>query len=153
MTLMNAPKTQLRDDEPLSITSLPGLPAPSVEEHTPRPEEAEELHSDSLPLSQRANEVYLIIQADVDAPLLFRFCQSVREINGADIGFFTSTPQGTIIKLAMREPVPILDILAGITEVEETIQEEAFISEPEWDLPTFLQPNSWRAISVKLKAP
>ena len=145
----------------LSDLTEPGLEVevPSLLEEPATPKEAAEVHAEILPLPSGADtgEVYLIIQPDTDPSLVLRFSQSVREIDGADIAFFTSSPRGIAIKLTVRGEVPILAILMELTELAEvekvSYQERALVEDPNWGLPPFLKFNSTKAVGVILRDP
>ena len=89
----------------------------------------------------------MIIQPLSDPFLVYRFCQLVRERAGAEIAFFTSSQNTTIIKLTLRNPVSLLDILGNMEEVDECSQEASAKN-----LPPLLNAEGERALWVTLKA-
>jgi len=131
---------------------------PNLSEEPAVPEAAEEIREEALPSPSdaAAGEAYLIIQPHTDPFLVFRFCQSVREIGGVDIAFLTTSPKGIVIKLVLRESGPILPLLLRVTEmeeVEEISHERALAEESDWSLPPFLKLNAEKALAVTLRAP
>ena len=104
------------------------------------------------PSSETTAEICLVIQPQADPCLVFRFCQSVRKITGAEIAFFTSSPKGTTIKLAPRNQVAILDILTEMEEVDKAGQEVEWAEQSDLNLPPFLNLHTLKAVRVALKA-
>ena len=102
------------------------------------------------------NEPYLIIRPTTDPSLVFRFCPSLRDIGDAEISFFTSSPKGTAIKLALRTPVPILEILLNVLvhmgDVEVAVQEEVLTDHRASELPEFMRPHKGKVIHVSLES-
>ena len=117
----------------------------------PRREESEAVvRRDS---SVYRGEVYLRVQPHSDPIQVFRFCQSLREIEGADIAYFDNSVKGTAIKLALREPVAILEQLAQMDEVDTVVSEDILTGDLASDLPSFLEAvTADQAVRVTLKA-
>ncbi len=83
------------------------------------------------------DEIYLALEPTLDASALFRFCNGIHETGTADIAFFSSTPRGTAIKLALRNQVPFIEILKEMAEVEEVHEDPDLAIGANWGLPTF----------------
>ena len=101
--------------------------------------------------SATSQEVLLIIQAGTDPMLVFRFCQGIRETAGADIAFVTNSPDGIAIKLALRRPVFIKEILIGMEEVEEASTQGPRQTQSNGSLARFLKPQTGKTIHITLK--
>ena len=50
-------------------------------------------------------QVILVVPAFTDSSLVFRFCYKLREIEGVEIASFNYSSKGTIIKLALLNPL------------------------------------------------
>ncbi len=83
------------------------------------------------------DEIYLALEPTLDASALFRFCNGIHETGTADIAFFSSSPRGTAIKLALRNQVPFMEVLKEMEEVEEVYEDPDLSIGANWGLPTF----------------
>lgn len=83
------------------------------------------------------DEIYLRLEPTPDASALFRFCKGIHETGTADIAFFSSSPKGTAIKLALRNQVPFMEVLKEMPEVEEVHEDPELAIGANWGLPTF----------------
>ncbi len=97
----------------------------------------EVLHTPSRVPSQ---EVSLVIQPCEDPSLVLRFFQDVQGITDADIALFTSTSEGTVIKVALRKPIPIEKIVMEMEEVEEASPQKPLQARSNGHIPLSLGP-------------
>ncbi len=114
----------------------------------------EEEEDGDLPESSDAvgDEVFLVIPPYTDPGAVFRFCQSIREIEGVDIAFLSSSAKGITIKLILRKTVPILPTIAMLKEVEKAGRAGIWEEESDGNVPSFLKPNAKKTLSVALRA-
>lgn len=106
------------------------------EGENPVPERTEEAIVPQLK-DTGTDEIYLALEPTLDASALFRFCNDIHETGTADIAFFSSSPKGTAIKLALRNQVPFMEVLKEMAEVEEVHEDPALAIGANWGLPTF----------------
>ncbi|MBI4201359.1 MAG: hypothetical protein HY531_03595 [Chloroflexi bacterium] len=97
-------------------------------------------------------EVYLSIWPGTDPCLVFRFCHSLQQVEGAEMALFTAHAEGFTIKLALRTPVSIMSILGSLPEVEDAIEKEGAGEGPRWGLPKSLEPHRVVTVHISLKA-
>ena len=97
-------------------------------------------------------QVILVVPAFTDPSLVFRFCFKLREIKGVEIASFNYSGKGTIIKLALLEPLPVLEALHEIAEVGGASRGAAPEDSYDGELPAFLSHNSQSVILVDLRA-
>ena len=97
-------------------------------------------------------QVILVVPAFTDPSLVFRFCYKLREIEGVEIASFNYSSKGTIIKLALLNPLPVLETLHEIAEVEGASRGVSPKDSYDGELPAFLSHNSQSVILVDLRA-
>lgn len=147
-------RKEKEEEYQVAVPSLSDLAGPGLTEEPPAPVEVEEVQGEVLPppSNATADEVFLVIAPGTDPSLVFRFCQSIRKIEGVDLAFLTSSPKGITMKLILRKLLPILPIIAMMEEVAEASREGTWAKEPDWGLPPFLTLNAEKTLGVTLRA-
>ena len=106
-------------------------------------------HAESAPLSsanagaQYASDVELVIAPPVEADTLLRFCQWLKVAAKAEIQESVgSWQEGTSLKILLRNPLPLLDMLANSPDVVQV-----------WETPPEVQEKGHRFLLRRKKAP
>jgi hypothetical protein len=95
--------------------------------------------------------MYLSVAPLSSAAPLVLFCHTIQQNGVADIAYFSSSANGTAIKLALRSRTPILDILKQMDEVEEIWEDPALDVGANWGVPTFCGLHIQRSARITLK--
>jgi len=159
MITMTADSKQLIEEAKLK-GFLPPLPVTEAEDRVmPQQDEVETPRQEGLvgevilpsPDSE-TGQVILVVPAFTDPSLVFRFCYKLREIDGVEIASFNYSRKGTIIKLALLQPVPVLETLHEIAEVQGASRGVSPENSYDGELPAFLSHDSQSVILVDLRA-
>ena len=122
-----------------------------TERETIVPERPEEAITPQLK-DTGTDEIYLALEPMLDASALFRFCNGIHETGSADIAFFSSSPKGIAIKLALRNQVSFMEVLKGMAEVKEVHEDPDLAIGANWGLPTFTNLRIRLSARVTLRA-
>lgn len=140
---------QARDASPLKLEAKPQK---KVEDGMPQgPADSPDMPEGIQLRETGAYEMYLSVAPVSSAAQLLLFCHTIQQIGAADIAYFSSSADGTAIKLALRGQTSIFDILDEMDEVEKIWEDPALSVGANWGVPTFCGLRIQRSARITLK--